>query len=325
MKREEKTVQFGNFNITFKDKNNIEQPMLNYFLDIVYPAFMSEIKRGKTDPIYSFLNVRVKEVSGELVLIGDFVKDTRYDIYSQIKGNQLESVREEVITAPFSRFMIFLINHRMVLVKNESKSPDLRSFNSTVEVVMHEFVKKENEKIKMEKPENMDFLPIPLVHIVGLPKTYDSLEEELSKLRKIKSVTFRLFPLNNDINPLKVFDCVRESLMEETDASRASLTLNSPKSSSGVAKVVSESEGLSKINIIGETLEREEVKIKEEDIARTMKLKYDNSLMFYSDERLYKYVKESPVEFKTSEENKSIYKRMVNFIKEKLSIGVDDE
>lgn len=325
MKREEKTVQFGNFNITFKDKNNIEQPMLNYFLDIVYPAFMSEIKRGKTDPIYSFLNVRVKEISGELVLIGDFVKDTRYDIYSQIKGNQLESVREEVITAPFSRFMIFLINHRMVLVKNESKSPDLRSFNSTVEVVMHEFVKKENEKIKMEKPENMDFLPIPLVHIVGLPKTYDSLEEELSKLRKIKSVTFRLFPLNNDINPLKVFDCVRESLMEETDASRASLTLNSPKSSSGVAKVVSESEGLSKINIIGETLEREEVKIKEEDIARTMKLKYDNSLMFYSDERLYKYVKESPVEFKTSEENKSIYKRMVNFIKEKLSIGVDDE
>ena len=72
-------------------------------------------------------------------------------------------------------------------------------------------------------------------------------------------------------------------------------------------------------------MEREEVKIKEEDIARTMKLKYDNSLMFYSDERLYKYVKESPVEFKTSEENKSIYKRMVNFIKEKLSIGVDDE
>ena len=113
--------------------------------------------------------------------------------------------------------------------------------------------------------------------------------------------------------------------MEETDASRASLTLNSPKSSSGVAKVVSESEGLSKINIIGETLEREEVKIKEEDIARTMKLRYDNSLMSYSDERLYNYVKESPVELKTSKENESVYKRLVNFIKEKLSIGVDDE
>ena len=150
MKREEKTVQFGNFNVTFEDKNNIEQPMLNYFLDIVYPAFTAGIKRGKKDPVYSFLNVRVREISGELVLIGDFVKDTRYDIYSQIKGNQLESVREEVITAPFSRFMIFLINHRMVLVKNESKSPDLRSFNSTVEFVLHEFVKKENEKIKME-------------------------------------------------------------------------------------------------------------------------------------------------------------------------------
>ncbi len=325
MKREEKTVQFGNFNVTFEDKNNIEQPMLNYFLDIVYPAFTAGIKRGKKDPVYSFLNVRVREISGELVLIGDFVKDTRYDIYSQIKGNQLESVREEVITAPFSRFMIFLINHRMVLVKNESKSPDLRSFNSTVEFVLHEFVKKENEKIKMENSENMDFLPIPLVHIVGLPKTYDSLEEELSKLKKIKSVTFRLFPLNNDINSLQALDCVRELLMEETDASRASLTLNSPKSSSGVAKVVSESEGLSKINIIGETLEREEVKIKEEDIARTMKLRYDNSLMSYSDERLYNYVKESPVELKTSKENESVYKRLVNFIKEKLSIGVDDE
>ena len=200
MKREEKTVQIGNFNVTFKDKNNEEQPMLNHFLDIVYPALTSGIKRGKKDPIYSFLNVRVREISGELVLVGDFVKDTRYDIYSQVKGNQLESVREEVITAPFSRFMIFLINHRMVLVKNESKSPDLRSFNSTVEFVVHEFVKKENEKIKMENPMNINFLPIPLVHIVGLPKTYNSLVEELSKLKKIKRVTFRLFPLNNERN-----------------------------------------------------------------------------------------------------------------------------
>ena len=57
MKREEKTVQFGNFNVTFEDKNNIEQPMLNHFLDIVYPAFTSGIKRGKKDPVYSFLNV----------------------------------------------------------------------------------------------------------------------------------------------------------------------------------------------------------------------------------------------------------------------------
>ena len=172
---------------------------------------------------------------------------------------------------------------------------------------------------------NINFLPIPLVHIVGLPKTYNSLVEELSKLKKIKRVTFRLFPLNNDIDALSALDCIRESLMGETDASRASLTLNSPKSSSGVAKVVSESEGLSKINIIGETSEREEVKIKEEDIARTMKLKYNNSLMYYSDESLYHYVKESPVELKTSKENESTYKRMVNFIKEKLSIGADDE
>ena len=123
--------------------------------------------------------------------------------------------------------MIFLINHRMVLVKNESKSPDLRSFNSTVEFVVHEFVKKENEKIKMENPMNINFLPIPLVHIVGLPKTYNSLVEELSKLKKIKRVTFRLFPLNNDIDALSALDCIRESLMGETDASRASLTLNS--------------------------------------------------------------------------------------------------
>lgn len=54
MKREEKTVQFGNFNVTFEDKNNIEQPMLNHFLDIVYPAFTSGIKRGKKIPYIVF-------------------------------------------------------------------------------------------------------------------------------------------------------------------------------------------------------------------------------------------------------------------------------
>lgn len=319
MRNKGKVVQYGNFNVTFEDENGKEQPMLTRFEDIIYPAFMSGIKRGKTDPIFSLLNVELKEINGEIVLVGDFIKNTKYDVFSQVKGEQLESVRREVITAPFSRFVIFLVNHRMVLVKNESKSPDIRSFNSTVEYILDEYVRTINEKISKEKQE-INYLPFAIVNIIGLPKNAAELKHELLKLKKIKTATFRLFPLNNDIDTASATKYLREVYLGKTDTKNASITLRSPQSKTGLANLISETQGLAKINIVGETDDKSEVRIKEEDISTKTILPYENNLIDYPDEKLVKYVEDGPIEFKTSKENKKIYDQFKDILKRNFSL-----
>lgn len=312
-----KVIQYGNFNITFGE-DNVEKPMLTRFLDIVYPALKSGIQRGKTDPIFSFLNVEVKEIDGELVLVGDFVKHTKYDVYSTLENGKLESTNREILTSPFSRFVVFLKNHRVVLAKNESKSPDLRSLNATVEYVLDEFVRNENSKINNMQLNDIDkqkrYLPYPIVNIVGLPKTAASLEVELKKLKKIKTATFRLFPLNSDIDPVAATKYIREAYLESTDTNRASIILRSPRSKSGLAKLVSATEGTVAVNIVGETEEKQEVTIKEDDIATKTKLPYDDNLIYFPDDKLIKHAKSS-VELITSTENKKLYDSMYERIK----------
>jgi len=143
----EKNMYFANFNITFGAD---EQPMLEHFKDIIYPAFCSNYKRGKEEkpPVFYFDDISIKEYNNELVMVGNYIKNTKYEIYTSIMDGKLQSTPSSIPTAPYSRFVIFLKNHRMVLVKNESSSPDVRSFQATVRKMMMDFILKSNRKIK---------------------------------------------------------------------------------------------------------------------------------------------------------------------------------
>ena len=69
---DEKNMQFANFNITFGENNS---PMLEYFENIVFPAFTGDYIRGKRDelPRYFFENVQVKEIDDEYVMVELFM------------------------------------------------------------------------------------------------------------------------------------------------------------------------------------------------------------------------------------------------------------
>ena len=118
-----KTMNFANFNVTYGLE---EKPMLTYFNDIIFPALSNREHRDLYNSYYFFDNVEIKEFANEYVLVGNLVKATEYNVRTVVKDDILYENPSTVPTAPYSRFMIFLRNHRMVLVKNESNSPSFK-------------------------------------------------------------------------------------------------------------------------------------------------------------------------------------------------------
>lgn len=72
----DKEAQVANFNVVFGEN---EEPMLNYFDTIIYPAFMSELKRKEKDAEYFFHGVQLleSEICG-YVLVGKIVKKNNF-------------------------------------------------------------------------------------------------------------------------------------------------------------------------------------------------------------------------------------------------------
>ena len=202
---EEKTIQFANFNITFGEN---EEAMLMHFEDIVFPAFTGGYIRGKENelPRYSFGDVTIKMIDNEHVLVGNYIKDTEYRVVTTVQEGNLVPSPAEVPTAPYSRFIIFLKNHRMVLVKNESGSPDIRSFQKTVRDILSKYTHAQNRgKAKEEK------LPFAIVNIVDIPLK-DSIDEVLRNINKINWLKLRFFPLNNDLDPLPIAQAMKNEM-----------------------------------------------------------------------------------------------------------------
>lgn len=74
----------------------------------------------------------------------------------------------------------------MILVRNESQSPDIRSFQATIRSLLYNYISNENQKIK-EKDKK---LPHALVNIVDIPLPQDI--EETLKIIHQKIVAERL-------------------------------------------------------------------------------------------------------------------------------------
>ena len=143
--RDERIMHLANFNITFGEE---EAPMLEYFEKIIFPAFTAKYKRGKEgEPRFYFTDVKIKEIDGRYALVGNYIKDTKYEVYTTIDKGKLVPNPSEIPTAPYSRFIILLENHRMVLVRNESQSPDIRSFQLTIKDFIKRYRRNYNKKI----------------------------------------------------------------------------------------------------------------------------------------------------------------------------------
>ena len=307
----EKIMHFANFNITFgKD----EEPMLEHFLDIIYPAFISGYRRGGSEARIRFYltGVEIKEFAEEFVLVGNFIKDTQYDVYTTFQNGVLMSARSSVPTAPYSRFIIFLKNHRMILVKNESQSPDIRSFQTMVRNMINHYTMNENRN-----KNTKDKLPHALVNIVDIP-LLDDIKTILKDVKKIKSFQLRFFPLNNDISPLPLFTDVISS-MKSVKSKRAQVNFKSPDSKEGVGSLINQSAGLAAtyLEVLNEN--GNITRIREDQFTSTTKVSFGRDIESEDDGYFIEKAKQESVISITSSENSRLYERFKDRIRRLLS------
>lgn len=308
---DEKSMQFANFNITFGEN---DAPMLKHFSDIIFPAFSGDYIRGKRDsgPRYFFAGVEIKEVDNEYVMVGNFIKETQYKVVTTVQEGVLASTPADVPTAPYSRFIVFLKNHRMVLVRNETASPDTRSFQSTVRDILNQYVRNANR----ERSER-DKLPIAIANIVDIPLK-DSIADVLKNVNKVSWFKLRFFPLNNDLDPGPLTQHIRED-MKKVGSKTTNIVFNSPNSKDGISKMIAESSGLAvaSLQIVDNTGEKR--RVKEGSFSSTIKIEYEGNIRPNGDEYLIIQAKKDGIISNVSPENERLYEQEKEHLKALMS------
>lgn len=231
-------MTIANFNIVFGEN---EEPLLNYFDNAIMPAFKNDYSRTSGDNEYTFLNVEVIEIGeDDYALTGIMVKKTMIEIKSKFdEENKLIDTNEAYPTAPYSLFVIYLKNHRMVLVKNQKGSPDLKNFSATFKVMLNSYIKEENLR---RKDIGVEKLPKPIINIVGIPMK-SSINEALKNVSKINKLTLKFYPLNGDLDFSDLFEGMTTDLRKKVGSKTGSVILNSPTSISGVTDILTKAQG----------------------------------------------------------------------------------
>lgn len=237
-----KQMYVANLNVVFgKD----EEPLIDYVESLVLPALKSGIRR-ETDNRTSFIfeDVCIKEIEQEeYVLQGVLIKNTILDVMSEYTDDRgLEKTDKHYRTAPYSVFILYLRNHRMLLVKNQNGSPDVRSFTAAFRDILREYTKIENTH---RKKEGQGLLPYAIVNSTGI-KTAKNVKEALKDVDKIEKLILKFYPMNAewDMNPM--FEGIDQKIRKTIKSKSGRMIFNSPQSKEGVADIIESTEGIVK-------------------------------------------------------------------------------
>ncbi len=233
-----KKATIANFNMVFRDKENNERPLLDYF-DTVINALKTgeEIKLNGTN--YMLMNVDVASIGDEdYAIVGYIVKNTTLEVLSELDENgNLVEIENKYPSAPFSFFSIYLKNHRMVFMQNQKGSPTLRNFAAIVYRYLYRYINKINST-------QLDYnvIPIPELYVVGIPMR-ESVIETLKQAKKINTLTLRFYPLNGDIDFSGMFTGMTTDLRKKVGSKSGEILLRSPQDINGIAEVLEDAGG----------------------------------------------------------------------------------
>ena len=304
---EKKTMQFANFNITFGETPN-PKPMLTYLKEIIFPTFKNEYIRGDGgETQFYFSDVKIKFLHKEYILVGNLIKNTHYEIKTKIDDDKLIEAPSVVPTAPYSRFMILLKNHRMILLKNETRSPDIRSFQKTYRT----FISKTLFSYNKGKPKE-DRIPAPDVNIVDIPLPSAKIENELAKFEKISNLTLKLFPLNNDFDTSNMIKAVRGT-MNLVGSKSSNIIINSPSISEGIKDVFENSNGIAKVFAKGKDKSGKKIKLSTDAFSSNSEFVYNGNVSEKNDDFIIRYAYNTATEImnNTSASNLELYNGFV--------------
>lgn len=304
-----RTVELANFNCVFGDTN---EPLLSHFTDILYPAFTSLQNIRYSDGYFSFDEVKIIEHSVlGIVLTGIFIKQTELEILSQkdhLTG-KLIFTNQKYQTAPYSVFSIFLKNHRMIFYKNQKGSPRLSTFQKISEKMISNFLAERNKDVDYK-------LRLPGAHITILPlPSRKNLKEQLSFIKKIDSVEYKLTPLNGDNDYKFPMQGLLQQL-NDLDSKQANLKFTNPSNKEEVINQIEQTRDLAKAKVIGYTNTGNLVTITEKNFAEKVYIDLPiNSSNKEILDSMYTVAENHAALLETSDTNEKIYQQRMNDIK----------
>lgn len=171
-------MNLANFNLTFGSE---KQPMLDYFDDLVYTAFIKSTKYKsyiykKNGISYQFTNIKKEQTE-----FGAFLTGFLYRTSSE--SHLLDNWG-------WSMFCIRLKDHKLAYIKNNWQSPSLKIFNSATNHILRVY------KNNVNKYKRLNFE----LNIIGLPD-YKALEGKIRNAKKVNEITLSFFYLNGEDNP----------------------------------------------------------------------------------------------------------------------------
>lgn len=198
----------------------------------------------------------------------------------------------------------------MVLVKNESSSPDIRSFQTTVNSFFIKYIMMLNKEIHNKE----DKIPAALVNIVNIPLS-NNIDSALKDVKKITELRFRFFPLNNDINFNPLSDNVDMNL-KKIKSKRAYLTFPSPESIDDVKEIMRASSGLADFRLKVQYENNDTTTIQEDKFATNKKISLNGDISEKNDIYIINTALENETINVTSEANNNIFNKFKEKIKE---------
>ncbi|CEN80911.1 hypothetical protein [Paraclostridium sordellii] len=303
----QKNLYMANFNCTFGEENN---PFLHYFEEIVRPAFFGGYEQATSKNTYFFHDVKLLQYKPEKYAIsGIVVKKTQLEVKSLIDDETGNIIKKDdkIPSDPFSYFILFLENHRMVLVKNQSGSPNLKNFESLARHNLKEASIDYCRDIKTAISVNLN---------VGSLPSEQRVDEELDKLAVINQMVLKLYPLNGDID--NVYGGLREELAKLGSPEGYSVT-KSPKNMKNVKETLIEGKGMFTATLKGRGINGEKISINNDSVAATIPIYIDEDGSINENISTVLHEAEQREELKEiSEDNKNIYVRFLDKMKERF-------
>lgn len=310
-----RSAQVANFNIVFGDK---EQPMLDFFDKIIYPAMNANISKVSDDNEYMFKNIEISKNKEDVyVLKGILVKKTILEIKSDLdEDGELIEKDEKYSAAPYSVFVVNLLNHRMIFMPNQKGSPSIANFRSTLKYVIDKYTNMQNKELDEEQK-----LEYALVNVVGIPSA-KTMDELLGNVKRINSLTLRFYPLNGDIDYTEAFGILTTDMRKDVGCKNGEIVFKSPKSIEGIKKLLEKAAGT--INPILQVVTKEgsKAKLKDYELSEKYELDFEENVDFEteSEQLVDKMSSIAPLTFTNSEHDK-IYKRneekIIPFVKKR--------
>lgn len=209
-----KKLEFGNYTLKFGD-----EVLLDYYDEIVFPSFLerNHIRTIGDKSEFFFMDTECvildeDSVPPVLGITGRLVKNTILTREQVFDGSDIIEDHDELETAPSSFFLLILNTHRLILCKEVSGAPTIQNFQFTSQYCLkkqyEEYINELYETELKEHRVNPDHQRItkkalrsntkpPKLRISSLTDE-QSLEDFIITFKKIKKVTIKLLPTNQE-------------------------------------------------------------------------------------------------------------------------------